>query len=280
MAPAASKKKSAPAKKAPAKKAVAKKAPAKKAPAKKAPAKKAVAKKAPAKKAPTKKAPAKKAPAKKAVAKKAPAKKAPAKKALAKKAVAKKAPAKKAPTKKAPAKKAVAKKAPAKKVATPTAPAKKAPAAKVVAAKKLALPKKPPAPTMPKVSPYAKDEKFIAKITELITQLKVEKETQKKWLIAEAEEIVAEDSSGPREVQFDDESGEGANSAVDRERDLALAGRLQEEIDDLNESLGRIKAKRYGMCEKCFKPIPKARLEAMPFARVDVTCATPSLNRF
>jgi RNA polymerase-binding transcription factor DksA len=245
MAPAASKKSSVPAKKAPAKKVAVKKAPAKKVAAKKAPAKKAAVAKAPAKKVAVKKAPAKKVAAKKVAVKKAPAKK----------AAAVKAPAKKAAVAKAPAKKPV--------------PAKASPPVK-----------KPLVPTMPKVSPYAKDTKFIAKITDLIKQLKAEKETQKSWLISEAEEIVAEDSSGPREVQFDDESGEGANSAVDRERDLALASKLQEEIDDLTESLGRIRSKRYGLCEKCFKPIPKARLEAMPFARVDVTCATPSLNRF
>ena len=264
MATTPSAKKSLGAKKAPAKKAIVKKAPAKKAPAKKAPAKKAPAKKAPAKKAIVKKAPAKKAPAKKAIVKKAPAKKAPAKKAPAKKAPAKKAPAKKAPAKKAPAKKAIVKKAPAK-----AAPVAKAPVVK-----------KPAAPVAPKISPYAKDEKFIAKIKLIIAELKQEKEIQKKWLIAEAEEIVAEDSSGPREVQFDDESGEGANAAVDRERDLALASKLQEEIDELNDALRRIRVKRYGLCEKCFKPIPKARLEAMPFAHVDVTCATPSLSRF
>jgi RNA polymerase-binding transcription factor DksA len=253
----------------------AKKAPAKKAPAKKAPAKKAPAKKAPAKKAPTKKAPAKKAPAKKAPTKKAPTKKAPAKKAPTKKAPTKKAPAKKAPAKKAPA----VKKAPAAKKAPAV---KKAPAAKKAPAVKKAPPVKkvPPTPVMPKVSPYAADTKFIAKITEIISEMKIGKEQQRAWLISEAEEIVAEDSSGPREVQFDDESGEGANSAVDRERDLALASKLQEEIDDLNQALSRIKAKKYGLCEKCFKPIPKARLEAMPFAHLDVNCSTPSLSRF
>jgi hypothetical protein len=207
MAPAASKKSSVPAKKAPAKKVAVKKAPAKKVAAKKAPAKKAAVAKAPAKKVAVKKAPAKKVAAKKVAVKKAPAKK----------AAAVKAPAKKAAVAKAPAKKPV--------------PAKASPPVK-----------KPLVPTMPKVSPYAKDTKFIAKITDLIKQLKAEKETQKSWLISEAEEIVAEDSSGPREVQFDDESGEGANSAVDRERDLALASKLQEEIDDLTESLGRIRS--------------------------------------
>jgi RNA polymerase-binding transcription factor DksA len=269
-------KKTAPVKKAvPTKKALAKKTapvkkavPTKKAPAKKTPAKKAPAKKtAPAKKAPAKKAPAKKAPAKKAPAKKAPAKKAPAKKAPAKKAPAKKAPAKKAPAKKAPAKKASAKKtAPVAKVAEP-----KAPPAKPV--RKVPVPK--PIPPLPAVSPYASDEKFIAKIIEIIEEEKARFASQQAELLAEAQEIVADDN-GPREVQFDDESGEGANSAVERDKDLTMANQLLDEIEKLDEALGRIKAKKFGMCEKCHKKIPKERLEAMPFATLHVECAKPS----
>ena len=45
------------------------------------------------------------------------------------------------------------------------------------------------------------------------------------------------------------------------------------------EAMGRIKAKRYGLCERCHKPIPKLRLEFMPAARLDVACATPSISR-
>jgi RNA polymerase-binding transcription factor DksA len=255
----------------PAKKATAKKtAPVKKAvPTKKAPAKKTPAKKTPAKKAPAKKtAPVKKAvPAKKAPAKKTPAKKAPAKKAPAKKAPAKKAPAKKAPAKKAPAKKAPAKKtAPVAKVAEP-----KAPPAKPV--RKVPVPK--PIPPLPAVSPYASDEKFIAKIIEIIEEEKARFASQQAELLAEAQEIVADDN-GPREVQFDDESGEGANSAVERDKDLTMANQLLDEIEKLDEALGRIKAKKFGMCEKCHKKIPKERLEAMPFATLHVECAKPS----
>ena len=213
-------------------------------------------------------------------AKKSPAKKSPAKKtAPVKKAV----PTKKAPSKKAPAKKAPAKKAPAKK----TAPVKKAPAKKTAPVAKVAEPKAPPAkpvrkvpvpkpiPPLPAVSPYASDEKFIAKIIEIIEEEKARFASQQAELLAEAQEIVADDN-GPREVQFDDESGEGANSAVERDKDLTMANQLLDEIEKLDEALGRIKAKKFGMCEKCHKKIPKERLEAMPFATLHVECAKPS----
>ncbi len=231
------------------------------------PAKKkaAAATKAPAKKSAT----ASKAPTKKTAA---PAAKAPAKK---KAAAATKAPAKKtaAPAAKAPAKKATpATKAPAKKTAAPAAkaPAKKPAAPPATTAAKVA----PPA--APKVSPYASDAKFIAKISGLIAEERAEKAAQREELLAEAAEIIAE--SGPREVQFDDESGEGSGSAVDREFTLGLAETLLEEIFELDEAARRIKQKRYGICERCHKPIPKMRLEAIPYARLDRDCSNPPVG--
>ena len=232
------------------------------------PAKKkaAAATKAPAKKSAT----ASKAPTKKTAA---PAAKAPAKK---KAAAATKAPAKKtaAPAAKAPAKKATpATKAPAKKTAAPAAkaPAKKAAAPPATTAAKVVAP-----PAAPKVSPYASDAKFIAKISGLIAEERAEKAAQREELLAEAAEIIAE--SGPREVQFDDESGEGSGSAVDREFTLGLAETLLEEIFELDEAARRIKQKRYGICERCHKPIPKMRLEAIPYARLDRDCSNPPVG--
>ena len=129
------------------------------------------------------------------------------------------------------------------------------------------------------MSPYASDEKFIAKIVDIISEMKAKIAAQRQELLADAQEFVADDN-GPREVQFDDESGEGANSAVERDKDLAMAGELQEEIEKLDAALGRIKAKKYGLCERCHKKIPKERLEVVPWATMDVNCSKPSFARF
>ena len=210
-------------------------------------------------------------------------KKAPAKKAATatKAPAAKKAPAKKAaPTKAPAATKAPAKKAAPTKAATattaPAAPATRATAATKKVAPAAKAPAKKPEAVIPKVSPYAKDAKFIAEIVEIIKEQKKQKHAQEADLEAEAVEIVSE--TGPREVQFDDESGEGAGTQQQREQVLAMAGTLHVELEELDAALARIKAKRYGLCERCHKPIPKERLRNLPETRFDVGCKTPSIG--
>jgi RNA polymerase-binding transcription factor DksA len=43
--------------------------------------------------------------------------------------------------------------------------------------------------------------------------------------------------------------------------------------DEVQAALGRIDAGTFGVCEGCGKPIPQARLEALPYARHCVSCA-------
>jgi DnaK suppressor protein len=243
------------------------------------PAKKNVsnAKKAPAavKKAPTAKTVTKSAPAKKAtaVAKKVAA---PAKKAAA--------PAKKAGGKAVAA--AVAGKATkAAKAGTKAAKAgTKAGAAgaeAVVAAapaRTTFTPKpKPPAPVRPKVGPYAKDQKFLDEVKELLYADREIYQEQATSLRAEADSLALEREPG--DVQFDEESGEGGTVTVDRERNLALSGQALLAVEEIDDALRRIEDKSYGYCERCFQPIPKPRLRALPYARLCVACKSGGLSR-
>jgi DnaK suppressor protein len=209
-----------------------------------------------------------------AAKKAAPAKKTPAKKvapagraggaqkaqtAVAKKAVAKKAPAatKKTP---APAKKTVAKKAP---VATKKAevPAKKAPA-----------PAK--APSKPKKVVL---DKFVLEQRDLLHEERTRHVEQAQELRAEADQIAAE--MEPGDVQFDEESGEGTTTAIDRERDLALSMQAQVEVEEIDHALAKIQAGTYGVCERCGQSIPKPRLKAIPHARLCIACKSGGLSR-
>jgi RNA polymerase-binding transcription factor DksA len=45
---------------------------------------------------------------------------------------------------------------------------------------------------------------------------------------------------------------------------------LRQEVED---ALERIRLNRFGVCETCEKPIPKERLELLPYARRCVRCA-------
>jgi len=170
---------------------------------------------------------------------------------------AKKAPAKKAPAKKAPAK-APAAKAPAK------APAKKAPAAKAPAAK---APAKAPAKKAPaKKSPFG--AKFIADQKASLESERARYTRQATSLREEADSLMVD--IDPGDVQFDEESGEGTNLAVERDRDLALSAQALAAIDEIDAALGRIEDGTYGVCLASGQPIPKERLEAIPWASVRV----------
>jgi len=242
--------------------AVKKSPPAKK---KSASAKKAVPAKKKAAGAKKKAAPARKrVPAKK---KSAPVKKVPAKK---KSAPVKKAPAKKAP----PAKKAApVKKAPPAKKAAPAKKATVAAPVKAPAPAK-AAPKPPPKPTR---GPFASEPKFLEEQRNFLLEEREVYKNQAADLRAEAESLALEREPG--DVQFDEESGEGGTVAVDRERDLTLSAQAMATIDEIDMALKTIETKMYGACESCGQAIPKARLRALPYARLCVSCKSGGLHR-
>ena len=208
-----------------------------------------------------------------------PAKKAvPAKKAAtsAKKSApaAKKATAKKASPAPAAAKKATAKKATAgSKVASGNGAA-----ATVAPARTTFTPKpKAPPPVRPKTGPYAKDTKFLEEVHELLVADRAIYQEQATSLRAEADSLALEREPG--DVQFDEESGEGGTVTVDRERNLALSGQALLAVEEIDDALRRIEDKTYGYCERCFQPIPKPRLRALPYARLCVACKSGGLSR-
>ena len=58
----------------------------------------------------------------------------------------------------------------------------------------------------------------------------------------------------------------------DREFALSLVSNEQEALYEIEEALKRLDQNTYGICGNCEKPIMKARLEAVPFARLCVNC--------
>ncbi len=51
-----------------------------------------------------------------------------------------------------------------------------------------------------------------------------------------------------------------------------LEGQEKHELDEISDALGRLEAGAYGLCQRCARPIPLARLRAMPAARHCITC--------
>ncbi len=208
----------------------------------------------------------------------------------------------KAPAKavaKAPAK-AVAK-APAKAVAK--APAKAvqqtAPAAAVVADRRGGSKGKPsgtgkpsgvtkPAVAVPAIPPikghkdgvaFTKDfdAKFLLTMRAQLLKERDELTGQATRLEDEANALVAEAEMG--DVQFDDEGGEGDTMVVERERALALSAQDRQVIADIEAALTRMEAGTYGYSVQSGRPIPRERLEAIPWADVLVEEKAGGLGR-
>jgi RNA polymerase-binding transcription factor DksA len=117
-----------------------------------------------------------------------------------------------------------------------------------------------------KKSPF--DSKFLERMRKLLHVERDTYERQAKQLRAEADSLVMD--MDPGDVQFDEESGEGDTIAVERGRDLALAAKAMEMIEEIDHALTKFDLGTYGICEVSGEPIPEERLEAIPWAREKV----------
>ena len=75
---------------------------------------------------------------------------------------------------------------------------------------------------------------------------------------------------GGREVEFEEE----AQKTNLTELFAQLDEMEQREIEEIDLALSKMAAAIYGSCEGCRKPIPLARLEALPATRYCLVCAT------
>jgi RNA polymerase-binding transcription factor DksA len=240
---------------------------------KRVPATSATATKTTAKKPPAKKAAAKKSATKAtgtATAKKSAAKKTAAKKTAAKKTAAKKS-APKPAAKKTSATKTSAKKTSAKIPTTSTSTHEKSTTTKMATTPKNATPgiEELPKPRFNKDGfGYTKDFdlSFVKQMHDALQDERVRLTGQAKRLEDEAHQLVEEAEMG--DVQFDDEGGEGDTMVVERERDLALSAQAREAVTEIDAALDRIKAGTFGYSVVSGRPIPKERLEAIPWASV------------
>jgi RNA polymerase-binding transcription factor len=108
------------------------------------------------------------------------------------------------------------------------------------------------------------DSKFLKTQRDLLT-------TERKALLGQADRLEDEANSliedgEMGDVQFDDESGEGDTMVVERERDLALSAQARQTVADIDAALARLTIGTYGYSLISGRPIPRERLEAIPWA--------------
>jgi DnaK suppressor protein len=117
---------------------------------------------------------------------------------------------------------------------------------------------------------------FLEHQRELLTAERNNYTRQAEELKAQADALALEHEPG--DVQFDEEGGEGGTANVDRELDLHLSAQAQAAIEEIDAALIKIAEGTYGFCESCGNPVPKARLEALPHARLCVSCKSGGLT--
>jgi DnaK suppressor protein len=73
---------------------------------------------------------------------------------------------------------------------------------------------------------------------------------------------------------YDEGFADSGQVTAERGEVDALVGSLRETLVDIDAALGKLEAGTYGQCESCGQDIADARLEAMPAARLCMSCAS------
>src|SRR5215470_4785670 len=79
-------------------------------------------------------------------------------------------------------------------------------------------------------------------------------------------------AEGSEASAFGMHQADAGSDAYDRDFALSLLSQEQDALYEIDAALKRIELGTYGKCEMSGKPIPRARLEAIPFARFTVEC--------
>jgi DnaK suppressor protein len=79
-------------------------------------------------------------------------------------------------------------------------------------------------------------------------------------------------AEGSEASAFGMHQADAGSDAYDRDFALSLLSQEQDALYEIDEALKRIELGTYGKCEMSGKAIPRARLEAIPFARFTVEC--------
>jgi DnaK suppressor protein len=67
-------------------------------------------------------------------------------------------------------------------------------------------------------------------------------------------------------ASFDEEYADAGTATFERERDLSLSNNIRDLIEKIDRAMERIEEGTYGLCERCGRPIEKARIRALPYA--------------
>jgi RNA polymerase-binding protein DksA len=74
------------------------------------------------------------------------------------------------------------------------------------------------------------------------------------------------ESSG--DLTGDEEYADAGSATFERELDLSLVNNVADLVERIDKALAKIDEGTYGLCDRCGRPIEKARLRALPYANL------------
>lgn len=129
-------------------------------------------------------------------------------------------------------------------------------------------------------APMAQAKLTAKEVGELRARLLEEREhlqTQLASIVEESFAATQSDMSG--DVGLDDESADAGTATFEREKDLSIENNVRDLLRKIDGALRRIEAKTFGLCERCGKPIEKARIKALPYAELCIKDAQAAQSR-
>ena len=81
------------------------------------------------------------------------------------------------------------------------------------------------------------------------------------------------------DVGVDDESADAGTATFEREKELSIEQNVRDLLQKIDRALKRIEAGTYGICERCGKPIEKARIKALPYVDLCIKDAQAQSRR-
>ena len=96
--------------------------------------------------------------------------------------------------------------------------------------------------------------------------LKERDELQRQLAELEATSFSTPQSDITGETSFDEEYADSGTATFERERDLSLENNIRDLLGKIDKALSRMDEGTYGICERCGRPIEKARIKALPYA--------------
>jgi DnaK suppressor protein len=149
-----------------------------------------------------------------------------------------------------------------------TAP-RKAKSARKVSAKKASASARPRAALLGRNHSVRKLSPFTRKQREKLLNLR---DAMVDSMAGVAQDTLRSRAEGSEASAFGMHQADAGSDAYDRDFALSLLSQEQDALYEIDQALKRIELGTYGICEMSGKPIPHARLEAIPFARFTVEC--------